>query len=155
MRTFVLCLLLLFAGKVAAAPQGPITMYFPHADKVFLIRVTALDRDSVSFTVTKNLRGTGNSKITLRNRFSGLKVGSEYLILSCASWRAGQDGNALGSFLLGNIGWISAPVRQEGTQTYVYAVLMQKDHSIDDKEIDGLGYLTLPHIESLLDKSPT
>jgi hypothetical protein len=133
-----------------AAPEGPVTMYFPEADKVLLVHVTALDQNSVSLNITKALKGTSDPRITLRNRFSGLKPGLDYLILSCASWRAGQDGNAIGSFLLGNLGWIYAPVRREGAQTYVYAQLWQKDHIVDDKEIDGLGYLTFEHIESLL-----
>jgi hypothetical protein len=154
MRTLFLFFLLLSTGMSMASPEGPITMYFPDADTVLLARVTTLDQKSVSFDVTKTLRGSIKTDFTLQNRFSGLKAGSEYVLLSCASWRTGQHGNAVGSFLLGDIGWIYASVRQEGAQTYVYAVLLQNGHSVDDKEFDGLGFLTLPHIESLLRQTP-
>jgi len=54
----------------------------------------------------------------------------------------------------GNLGWQDAPVLRDGTETYVYCPEWKDGHLVCDKEINGLGYLTLDHIKRLLKENP-
>jgi hypothetical protein len=154
MRVLFLLLILVSARCASASPEGPIASYFSYADKVLLVRVTAMDQRNVSLEVVKALKGVSNQQLTLQNRDADLHEGSEYLILSSSAWRAGQDGNFIGSFFKGDLGWIYASTKKEGSQVYIDSSFLKDGRWIYDKGIDGLDCITLSHAETLLSQAP-
>jgi hypothetical protein len=130
--------------------EGPISDYLPGADTIYLVRVSSFDQKTVNFSVTETLRGNPVKSLSLIPFIIDLSPNAEFLILSSNATRNGQRGNGIGSLMKGNLGWQDAPVVREGTETYVYCPAWKDGHLVCDKEIKGLGYLTLEHIKRLL-----
>ena len=151
-----LILLFLAAAPAHAAPEGPLSLYFPSADSVYLVRVVSVDKNTVTFSVTEALRGAPVATLTLTAREVTFKKDTEWMLLSAPGWRDGQDKDVVGDFMEGRCGWIFAGVKRDGATTYVAGGALENGKFTGDKvdEAGGQSWLTLGHFKHLLNTTP-
>ena len=150
----LMCLLVLGLSHGAlAAQEGPLSSYLSHADSIYLVKVTSLQGNNATLSVTETLRGNHTSSLSLAVDYA-LKKDTEWVILSCASWRVGFHKDFVGDFLDGNCGWIYAPILREGNTIYVRGDATEAGHFVNDKKKDGTPWLKLDHFKQLIRDNP-
>jgi hypothetical protein len=154
----VLCLFILgVVCSAHAAVEGPLWSYFPVADTIYDVRVVSTVKDKITFSVVEVLRGKKVVTLVLTDEgFYDFKKDDEWMLLSCKSWRDGDDGNEVGSFFYGNLGWICAPMYRADGKAYVAGQLydLEKHTTVFDKKFGDFGCLTLVHFKGMLVGKP-
>ena len=149
-------LFLALLPSALAMPEGPITEYFPRADTVYLVRITSITKDKVTFPVTEALRGKDIKTLSLvpgAFAFDGQK-NSELLILSWAASRNGENGDSVGGEMEGAMGWLYAPAIRDNRNVYVMAFGDPVNGHAVDKTVNSMPYVSLERIKRLLKKNP-
>jgi hypothetical protein len=132
--------------------QSPLT-FIPSAKTVYLVTVTSVVPDKVTFTVNEVLRGKPVPELGLKpwmgNKY---RVGSYWIL---ASDSHGADNNLVGFEPKRSCGWIPMSVSRKDGQSFIVAEADWVEGVNLDMASDGTKGLTLEHVRRLLQQKIT
>jgi hypothetical protein len=148
-KMFLLALCLLGVHSFAAGFvfQSPLT-FIPSAENVYLVTVTSVVPDKVTFTVNEILRGKPVPSLILRPWMGERYVVGSYWIL--VSYSKGVDKDIVGLDPERRCGWIPISVMRKDGQSFVMAQTDWVEGVNLDMASDGTKGLTLEHVKRLL-----
>ena len=157
-RLLFSCLLFLaIVCSTRAALTGRLYIYFPEADRICDVRVVSVEEDKITFSVVEVLRGNQVATLVLRDaRIYDFEKDDEWMLLSCESWRKGNTGDFVGSFMKIPVGWICARVFREDGKAYVDCPLFdpEKKTPVFDKQFGNHDCITLDHFKQMMAGKP-
>jgi hypothetical protein len=134
-----------------AHPYEPPIVLVGGAENVYLGKVTAIAKDTVTFTVTTILRGKPTTALVLKPDIEGgmaYPLQSEWLLASCSS---GYTKDSVGMPMEGYCGWIPNPVVTEDGKPFIKTGPVSPAFGVTvDTAADGTKGLTLDHIKQML-----
>ena len=127
--------------------QSPLA-FIPPAKTVYLVTVTSVAPNKVTFTVNEVLRGKLVPDLGLRPwRDYKYRVGSYWILVSDSN---GGDKDLVGFDPKRSCGWIPISVSRKDGQSFIVAETDRVDGINLDMASDGTKGLTLEHIRHLL-----